>query len=73
MAAPPVEYEYAIKAIEQEVDDNIDKKILKYVMIGYEVKDVCEEIGISRKEFKLRLGNLRENKSLETILLSGII
>ena len=69
----PVNYEYALKAVEKYVDDIIDRNILKYVMIGYEIKDVCDELGISRKEIKNRIDQLQENKILQTVLTNGII
>jgi len=62
-----------MNAIENNVDDDVDQEILKYMLIGYEVKDVCDEMGISRKEFKHRMADLRENKRLELVLLSGIM
>ena len=69
----PVEYEHAIKSIEKHVEDKTDKKILKYLMIGYELPDICEELNISRKEIKVRTALLQKNKSLEKTLLYGII
>lgn len=67
-----IEYEYVIDAIEKNVLDEIDKDILKYIIIGHDIRYVCDELGITRKEIKDRLVNLKKNKSLEMFLINGL-
>jgi len=69
----PAEYEYAVLAVENCVENKTDREILRYMMIGYDAKDICEELAISRNEFKSRIVELRSNKNLEKTLLTGII
>lgn len=69
----PVEYEYAVTAIDNNVDDKIDKDILRYMMIGYDERDICEELEITRKELKARVEVLSGNKKLEIMLSKGVM
>ena len=71
--SPPLEYEHTLMAIRKHVDDQTDREILMYMIVGYEPKDVCEELGISRNEFKERVGILKNNRVLERTLIKGIV
>ena len=68
----PLEYEHSVKTINNCIQDNLDKKILKYLIIGYEIKDIYEELSISRKEYKERVNQLSKNKVLEYSLVAGL-
>ena len=68
-----MEFEHALKVIETCVQDNQDQKILKYIVSGYEIKDICEVMDLPKKDVKRRMSELSENKQLERMLLKVVM
>lgn len=64
------EYEHAVNAVDTLISDDVDNKILKHIMVGIDFRDICEELSISKKELRFRISKIKNNKKLETILLS---
>lgn len=67
-----IEYEHVINIIEKNVNDETDQYILKHIALGNDIKFLCDDLGISKKEFKERMLTLRQNKLLEMFLVNDL-
>jgi len=73
LSSCPTEYEHALTAIEKYVSDEMDQEILKCIMIGDEIKDICNKFELTKKELKQITDKLADNKKLEKMLIVGVI
>lgn len=53
------QYEHAFYLIDQHIPDEVDRKILKLISIGYMDEDIAHVIGMDRKEVRNRKKNMK--------------
>lgn len=56
-------YEHVFHLIESSIEDEVDKKIAKLVVIGYSDSDMVSVLGIDKKEIRQRKRDLRSRSS----------
>ena len=64
----PVIYEYVFHVIDQNIEDDTDKHILKMISAGYSVDDVADSLELSKKDVRTRMRAVKEDKDFECLL-----
>ncbi len=64
-----VEFEHVFYSIDNLVNDEIDRDILRLLAIGYTAEDIADTLHMDRKEVRNRMRRVRDsNKDLEKVL-----
>lgn len=65
----PPEYEFVFQAIDNLVENEDDRMILKLVTIGYSSDDIADSLGMDKREVRKRMNAAKSNKNLEEKLV----
>jgi hypothetical protein len=61
-------YEHTFRTIDECVQDEIDRDILKLIAAGYAADDIVDTLNVEKKEIRRRIRSMRDCKELEQLL-----
>jgi len=66
----PMQFEFAFRMIDDLIDQESDRYILKLIASGYTIEDIADTLEMDRRDIRRRMRNIRDtHKDMESLLV----